>query len=726
MKTLICTAFLMILSGASFAQSNHGWCGTDQMMEKQFEADPRLRDVYHESMMRAARSSGTNSRATYTVPVVVHIIHDNGVGNISDAQIQSALDVMNEDYNRMNADTATTRNTSTAPFKPVAGDMDIEFKLAKIDPNGECTNGILRVNAPHLTYAAGEECKYANNGGSSQWPPDRYFNIWVINSIDNGGDPNTITLGYAFLPYGGIGSGYGILIRHDRFGRIETASNSDGRTLTHEMGHSLGLVHIFQGGFGGQTGCHTNDCSSNGDYACDTPPQSEAQFSCQPTLNTCTDVPAGSAFGFDALDQMENYMSYNSCQNMFSADQVGIMETNLADIATLASLVSASNLVATGVNDPIVFCKAQFDVIGARSICSGASISFDDLSFHNPTSWSWSAAPGTEGVDYNFVNGTTSSSQHPEIEFITPGDYNITLTASDGVVTDDETKNAYVTVYPLSASIPFIEGFEGYTDFASTPNWEVYNQEGNAEFEIEDGVGHSGVKSAKLSNFGQSGDNTDELASAPIDLSGVDPATDDLTLSFRYAYRKRSNSNDEWLKVYVTGDCGTNWFQRKTIHGNFLSDIVVSTPWTPSTQDDWTTVHMTNVTQAFFTDNFRCKFEFEGSGGNNFYLDDINIYKGTPSGDIVGLEVPGDLIGAFGIYPNPVKDELNVHFEIANAATAVIEVTDVTGKRLQAHELHATSGSNLVLMDVDNLSTGVYFVRLSAGGTQQVRQVVVK
>ena len=244
MKNYLTIALITLGTSFGFGQANGEWCATDQITQKRFAENPGLKEIFHQEMMNAAqfRHANAGSRSTLVIPTVVHIIHDNGIGNISDAQIQSALDIMNVDYNRLNADTSATRNTADAPFKQEAGSMDIEFKLAKIDPNGECTNGIVRVNAPHLTYNAGEDCKYSSNGGSDQWPRDEYFNIWVINSIDNGGGQG-ITLGYAYLPYGGAGgSGYGILIRHDTFGNIETASGSDGRTLTHEMGHALGSV----------------------------------------------------------------------------------------------------------------------------------------------------------------------------------------------------------------------------------------------------------------------------------------------------------------------------------------------------------------------------------------------------------------------------------------------------------------------------------------------------
>ena len=202
-----------------------------------------------------------------------------------------------------------------------------------------------------------------------------------------------------------------------------------------------------------------------------------------------------------------------------------------------------------------------------------------------------------------------------------------------------------------------LEGFEPYASLNNLVNWEVYNQENNNAFTIENTTGYSGNQCAKLMNFGQAPSNIDELISAPIDLSVV-PANGTVTLSFRYAYRKKTTADYEYLKVFITGDCGENWVQRKTLGGNQLSSLAVGTSWKPTSQSDWTTVHMTNVTSNYFQQNFRVKFHFEGEGGNNFYLDDINLYTGAPSNTIV-LELKEDQsISDLILFPNPVGDEL--------------------------------------------------------------------
>ena len=212
-------------------------------------------------------------------------------------------------------------------------------------------------------------------------------------------------------------------------------------------------------------------------------------------------------------------------------------------------------------------------------------------------------------------------------------------------------------------------GLEPYSSINNLSHWDVYNPNNNNGFELESSFGHSGSKCVKLLNYGEPDGNIDELSSQNIDLSVV-PQNGTVTLSFRYAYRKKSSSNYEYLKVFISPDCGDTWVQRKTLGGSQLSPQTSTNPsWAPASANDWTTVHMVNVTSNYFTSNFRMKFRFESNEGNNFYLDDINLYEGSSSNDIVvGVHSSSNEIDQVELYPkiNPVENNLNIKFFIAN------------------------------------------------------------
>lgn len=707
-----------LFSVGTFAQQS-GWCGTDQVLNEWLNGDTQRIEQFHQDMMRVAAFDGNVEKVTKTIPVVVHVLYDSPSGNISQAQIQSALDVLNDDFNRLNADASATRNNpGTAPFAPEAGAMDIEFKLAKIDPNGNCTNGIIRKQvASNITNEANQSTephKHTSAGGSDAWPRNKYFNIWLVNSIGvpSGGG---IILGYAQFPTFGAANEYGLTMRNDYTGTIGTAAGQDGRTLTHEVGHCFGLLHIFQGPFTGGSGCGSNssDCSAQGDYCCDTPPQDASDFSCSQILNTCPQVPMGDPYGLDVLDQIENFMSYNSCTNMFSKDQVSLMEGSFDDISWLTSLASASNATATGISLPDALCEAEFSY-DKSSICTGSVVQYTDESYNAATGWSWTFDGGTPA---------TSTAQNPTVTYNTPGVYNVSLVATNGGVNKTETKVGLIHVVPLASNIPLLEGFESYSTLAGIAEWGVINPNGNG-FDLATSVGLNSAKSARLLNFGQAEGDLDELVSAPVDLS----AASQITLSFRYAHKRRNTSDDDKLRVYVTSTCGDSWSIRKTM-SLATSSSVQATAFTPASESDWTTVHVVNITSSYFVDNFRYKFTFEGGGGNNFYLDNINIYEGAPSDEVVtGTSGITELtsINGLAVYPNPTEGDLTVDFAVHTAQEVVISIQDVTGKITQSNLINANEGSNLVLLNTQSLSSGIYFVEVKTGGARQVKQFVVK
>ena len=271
------------------------------------------------------------------IPIVVHIIHYNGIGDISDLQVEDGIRVINEDFRRMNADTIN----GNPEFYPFAADCNIEFRLAQLDPNGNPTTGITRTDTNIIPHPEPTDINFNNVKYAVNWPSHMYFNVWLTRHIYAG------TSGYAQYPgtaftYGGPWETYGAVIRSNQWGTIET-SISDGRTPTHEFGHCLGLYHTF---LSYSATCGSN-CDTTGDEVCDTPPTLPSN-GCT-TANQCSnDMMGPSPFTQDMTDQLENYMSYNSCQNMFSVGQKDRMRGFLTTIDTLNRLYLDDNLIATG------------------------------------------------------------------------------------------------------------------------------------------------------------------------------------------------------------------------------------------------------------------------------------------------------------------------------------------------------------------------------------------
>jgi hypothetical protein len=294
-------------------------CATDQYIERQLQNDPEYLSRIMQAQEDAKAWSAANpadSRNTYVIPVVVHVVYKTVTQNISEEQIQSQIDVLNEDYNRTNADASKTPEG----FLSVAGSIPVKFCLAAYDPEGNETNGIVRVETDVDKFYLGDSMKHSNQGGSDAWPTSKYLNIWVCNLGNN-------VLGYATLPTSGNPSNEdGVVIRYNVFGRtgVLSPSYNRGRTTTHEVGHWLGLFHNFEGGCSDNDGCD------------DTPAEKEPVFGCPafPQI-TCNNGPDG--------DMYMNYMDYTNdvCMNLFTLCQCEKMESVLTNPQQRLSIQSS-------------------------------------------------------------------------------------------------------------------------------------------------------------------------------------------------------------------------------------------------------------------------------------------------------------------------------------------------------------------------------------------------
>lgn len=277
----------------------------DRMTEAQFEA-------WIAPLIENAKNNKSQSGGIVTIPVVVHVIHSGqaygAAPNITDTQVQSQITVMNNDFRKL----AGTPGYNT---NPVGADIMIQFALAKVDPNGNPTNGINRVNMCRTSWTTSEVDTYVKP--ATIWDPTKYMNMW---SVRFGGASASI-LGYAQFPSnsglpglgasGGAANTDGVVANYATFGSSDyndgtfllSAPYDKGRTMTHEVGHFLGLRHIW-----GDATCGT-------DYVADTPTHQTANGGCpaHPKSNGC-----------GTSDEMfENYMdyTYDVCMNIFTLNQ---------------------------------------------------------------------------------------------------------------------------------------------------------------------------------------------------------------------------------------------------------------------------------------------------------------------------------------------------------------------------------------------------------------------
>ena len=592
--TLLASLTVLILNFTANAQVIEGGyrpCGTDQMVAASLAANPLLKAQYEEEQRKAEeadriafqqgyplqnnRSAGNvsaqQSPPQYIIPIVFHIIHDYGSENISDAQVLDAMRILNQDYRKLNADTSIIVPT----FQGIAADAQIEFRLAQLDPNGNCTNGIDRIYSPE-TYVGDDGSKL------NYWNRARYLNVWVVKTISNG------AAGYAYLPgTAPTASVDGILILSNYVGSIGTGGPSTSRALTHEIGHFLNLQHVW-----GSTNSPGVSCGNDG--VSDTP-VTKGWTSCNLTTN---DVCSN-----NVEENVQNYMEYSYCSRMFSAGQRTRMQNALQSASGQRnSLVTTATANATGINNPQPCAPiADFTPINELYVCEGGSLTFTDVSYNGqPTSYSW-----------NFQGGTpsTSSDSVPTIQYNTAGTYSVSLTVANAQGSDNFSRTNYVHVLPAAAQYSgnfYQEGMENTTVF--TADWDIENPQGNGWINANTAAA-TGTRSCRLDNTSSMAGQTDAFISPSINFAAmINPV-----FTFKVAFAQRAGTEADRLRVYMSTDCGATWLLRYTKSGANLSTRSALTGAFVPTANEWRTETVSLSSAQLTGTNVRIKFEFESA-----------------------------------------------------------------------------------------------------------------
>ena len=607
---------LLLVSTTLFGQNAHSHqnqneiqkCAQHQQREWLLEQNPDLREEIKQtekaleafteafvSNWKGNKRAG-NDAPLHVIPMVFHIIHQNGRENISDDQVYDAVRIINEDFNKLNQDLQEV----IPEFRDIIGDGRIEFRLARIDPFGNPTNGIDRVVSAE-TFIGDDGSKL------NRWPRDSYLNIWVCNNITSGSGNNAAA--YAYLP-SSVNSNPnidGIIANHRYVGSIGTSSEQGMHTLSHEIGHFLNLLHPW----GPSNNAELPSNCSLDDGVLDTPVTEGTQGGCNLVKSTC-----------GSLDNIQNIMDYAACDRMFTQGQVGRMYATLnSNTADRRDLWQQSNLQETGVADLVV---ADFTMRKPYA-CQLDSIQFFDASIHGAENWSW-----------NFELGSplTSSDRYPKVKYDFEGAHNVTLEASNATENVSITKSNAVLINPLvGLHTPYLQNFSNVTALPYDEWIGINPYDDPYRFEIDASAGVDNDACISMKNSGNPFETEDELVSTTFDLSMLTSAT----FSFKYAGAQTNAGNQDRMYLYVSTNCGETWLPRWSESGSQLATAGVQPGnWSP-TAADWQTETI-NLSPNYLVENLMFRFVFEADGGNNFYLDDINI-QGQFS-DIAVLEFP--------------------------------------------------------------------------------------
>jgi len=512
------------------------------------------------------RANGSASARTvgdvYYIPVVVHVIHNGeaiGVGsNISDAQIQDQINVLNEDYRRK-------IGTPGYNTHPDGADTKIEFVLAKRNPTGGATNGIDRVNRNTLpnnaaNWQPGFTQTYIDGTikPNTIWDPTEYMNMWTVQF---GGSSSSL-LGYAQFPESpiqGIGCGAqnantdGLVMGYQYFGRGLGGQYGDGRTATHEIGHGLGLRHIW------------GDATCGNDFCDDTPVHQTSNFNCptHPKSNTCS-----------TPDEMfENYMDYTDdlCMNIFTNDQAVRMRTVLENSPRRKTLLTSPALAAPATNyggivdiiSPLgQVCGTFTPTVVLRNFGSNnltsATISYQIDS--NPVqTFAW-----TGNLAYKATNNVNLPAQT-----LTSGNHSIKVwvSISNGSANATNTYiNEMISNFSVGTGnpIPFLENFE--SNLFPPANWYIEQNPVNCNTWFEQS-GDNGTNGATVARLPLGDNNADDILYSP--LINLTSAVGNVTLTFDVF---KQNGGNARLRVDIQPCGSATWTNVFDEQSNTLSN----------------------------------------------------------------------------------------------------------------------------------------------------------
>ncbi len=641
----------------------------------------------------------------YYIPVVFHIIHQGepiGFGdNIPTDRIIEQLDALNQDFGKMNP-----RRNDVVPsaFEAVEADVEIQFVFARQDPDGLPTDGIVRIE--------GTQSKYSFPGNTtlkplSYWPSEDYLNIWVANVYPN-------TYGWATFPVtdlGGLeGDGEtnpardGVVIDSEYIGINPSASGefaSFGQTLTHEVGHFLGLIHIW-----GDGNCERDDfCADTPDQDGDNGGQSNCSY---PSFDSCPDD--------SFADMFMNFMDYSDdqCMAMFTNDQKFRMRTVMENSPRRLSLRTSPGLEFPAPPD---YDMALLEITGIPlAVCEtslSAQLNFRNVG--NETVSSFSLNYEQNGITQSEIisglmlaSGASTIINFP-INFQAEGlqQMSWTITEVNGLEDENQLNNAgfsFTVVSTENMETPFRENFENGP-------WISNSVAGLSEWQSSTS---SGDESMTVAAFESTSEVESWLISPSFSLAGFSEAG--LFFSMSYGINTNAPSANDQLTLLVSTTCTEGFEEVWTRDLNDLDFDNSSGAWSPDTKENWLE-QFVNLSDYVGEEEIRIAFVFKNDGGNNFFLDDIEL---TNNGD---KDQPRLQQGKFVAYPNPARESFKVTISLPDRETVSVQLFDISGSVVFEETVQDVLNQTLTINTGQQY--GTYFLRIRGGGINQVQRILI-
>lgn len=690
MLRIYCFIILHVL----FVQEIYGQqCATIQK-EQQALRDPVIaqkRAQVHAQILAQARQR-TASNTVYTIPVVIHVLYNGTVQNISRQQIDEQIQVLNEDFRRQNADAVST----PTDFLSVAADARIEFCLATRDPNGQPTTGITRRAVSVANIGNGNDYYSSARGGQDIWDANRYLNIWVCE-IGGG------TLGFTYRPGTAPPGADGVVIDYDNFGSTgATAPYNQGRTTTHEVGHWLDLDHLWGAG-----GCGQDDGIG------DTPIQDQESNGCPTHPRTS----CGSA------DMFMNYMDYtdDACMNMFTQGQSNQMR---------AAIQSARPNLVIGQRCIIVNNDAGIEITFPNGLVCSDSLRAQVL-LYNYGANSLQSTEVYYQLDNGVVNnlnwtGNLNSTQNtpialPALLLSNSPSHQLKVWTEQPNQQNDPAPVNDTSIVNFSAIqtqlLPLTEGFQQAMGLPT--GWQVNNPDGAITWAQNTQVGQSSSASFFVDNWDYQGQlgAVDYLVMPAVGL----PNNTIPVLQFDLAYALFTPSGyGDTLRVQASKDCGTTWTTVYEKGGAVLSTITgtSSVEFVPQA-GEWRreTVGL-NAYQG--EEDLQLRFEHISEAENNLYLDNVNISI------LNNITNPIKQSFEMQVFPNPSRGQVQLALMLPTKGQPITwRLYNTVGQELLQQQ-EAAAQTDIYQLSLEQLPKGVYFLEVQWEGQRQVQQIVLQ